>query len=140
MNDFVNPKKRCISLPGGCKDLVDVLKHPKSKHLDAVRRFVCLVLLQAQQDQATELIIGVAPKNGGTPIRYKIQDAWYDMAPFPSHIRPDVIFELVRMSEFNTGYIPNEGLLDEKWGNFRLKWIVTMTSHDGECTLVRVKD
>ena len=29
MNPFVNPKKRGIQLPKGCKDLVDVLEHNK---------------------------------------------------------------------------------------------------------------
>lgn len=140
MNPFVNPNKRSISLPSGCKDLVDVLKGSKSKHLDAVRRFIHLVLLQAQQDQATELIIGVARENGGTPIRYKIEDAWYDMAQFPLHIRPDVIRELVRMSEFNAGTKSGEGVLDERCGDLRLRWIVRMTSADGECILVRDKD
>jgi type II secretory ATPase GspE/PulE/Tfp pilus assembly ATPase PilB-like protein len=140
MNPFVNPKKRSISLPNGCKDLVDVLKRSESKHDGAIRRFIHLVLVQAQQDQATELVIGVASPSGGTPIRYKIEDAWYDMSPFPSHVRPDVISELVRMAKFHAGEIPGEGVLDEICGDVRLRWIIAMTSADGECMLVRVQD
>jgi hypothetical protein len=37
MNPFVDPKKRSISLPGGCKDLADVLKRSEPRHDDAVR-------------------------------------------------------------------------------------------------------
>ena len=140
MNPFVNPKKRSVSLPSGCKDLIDVLQRRESGHDSAVRRFIHLVLFQAQQDQATELVIGAAPTSGDTPIRYKVGNAWYDVSPFPSHIRPDVISELVRMARFHTGRIPNEGVLDESFGDVRLRWTVAMTSADGDCKLVRVQD
>jgi type II secretory ATPase GspE/PulE/Tfp pilus assembly ATPase PilB-like protein len=140
MNPFVNPNKRSVSLPSGCKDLADVLKYSEFKPDGAIRRLIHLVLLQAQQELATELIIGIAPQSGGTPIRYKIEDAWYDMSPIPSRIRPDVISELVRMAKFHAGQIPGEGVLDESCGDVRLRWIVAMTSADGECILVRVLD
>jgi hypothetical protein len=140
MNPFVNPKKRGVSLPSGCKDLIDVLQRREGGHDSAVRRFIHLVLFQAQQDRATELIIGVAPASGDTPIRYKVEDTWYDLSPFPSHIRSDVIAELVRMAKFHSGQIPGEGVLDESFGDVRLRWTVTMTSADGACMLVRVED
>ena|SRR5450631_190095 len=140
MNPFVNPKKRSISLPSGCKDLVDVLKRSEPQHDGAVRRFIHMVLLQAQQDQATELVIGIASSTGGTPIRYKVEDTWYDMSPFPSHVRPDVISELVRMAKFHAGQIPGGGVLDESCDDIRLRWIVGMTSADGECMLMRVQN
>jgi len=139
MNPFVNPKKRSISLPSGCKDLVDVLKRSETKHDDAIRRFIHLVLLQAQEDKATELIIGVA-QSRGTPIRYKVEGTWYDLSPFPSHIRPDVVSELTRMAKFPAWQIPGEGILDESFGDVRLCWVVGMTSAEGECMLVRVQD
>jgi hypothetical protein len=135
MNPFVNPKKRGVALPKGCKDLVDVLKH-----WEAIRRFIHLVLTQAQEDQATEMIIGVAPPKGGTPIRYKVKETWYDISPFPSHIRPDVVSELARMAKFSGGEIPGEGVLDENFNGIRLRWVVSMTSADGECMLTRVQD
>jgi len=95
---------------------------------------------QAQQDQATELVIGAAPASGDTPIKYKVEETWYDLSPFPSHIRPDVISELVRMAKFHASQIPGEGVLDESFGDIRLRWIVAMMSADGECMLVRVQD
>jgi type II secretory ATPase GspE/PulE/Tfp pilus assembly ATPase PilB-like protein len=140
MNPFVDPKKRGVSLPSGCKDLIDVLRRGESGHDSAVRRFIHLVLLQAQQDHATELIIGATSASGDTPIRYRVEDIWYDLSPFPSHIRPDVISELVRMAKFHAGRIPGNGVLDERFDDVRLLWIVAMTSAEGECLLVRVQD
>jgi len=140
MNPFVNPKKRSISLPSGCKDLIDVLQRPDSKHEGAVRRFIHLVLLQAQQDAATELIIGTAAISGGTSIRYKVAATWYDMSPFPSHIRRDGIAELSRMARLPVGQFPSEGVLDITFGHVRLRWIVRMTNPDAECMLTRVQD
>jgi hypothetical protein len=137
MNPFVNPNKRSISLPDGCKDLVDVLNRPEFKPDDAFRRFIYLILFQAQQDGATELIIGVAPPSGGTPIKYKIRDDWHDMQPFPSHIRPAVVSELARMAKLATGQFPSTGVLDITCGTSRLLWSVRMTSADGECILTR---
>jgi len=140
MNPFVNPKKRGVTLPKGCKDLVDVLKQSEPKQEGVIRRFIHLLLAQAQQDRATEMVIGVASPEAGTPIRYKVEDSWYDLSPFPSHIRPDVISELVRMAKFPREQIPGEGVLDESLGEMRLRWIVAMTSADGECMLARVED
>ena len=140
MNPFVNPKKRGVSLPSGCKDLIDVLQRRESGHDTAVRRFIHLVLFQAQQDNATELVIGVPSASEDTQIRYKVADTWYDMSPFPSHVRPEVIAELARMARFPVGQFPNEGVLDVTFGDVQLRWTVGMTSADGECMLVRVQD
>jgi hypothetical protein len=140
MNHFVNPKKRGVSLPSGCKDLIDVLQRREKGHVSAVRRFIHLVLFQAQQDHATELVLGATSASGDTPIRYKVEGAWYDMSPFPSHIRPDVIAELARMARLPVGQFPNEGVLDVTFGDVRLRWTVGMTTADGECMLVRVQD
>jgi hypothetical protein len=133
-------EQRSISLPSGCKDLVDVLKLAGSKHDSAIRHFILLVLLQAQQDRATELMVGIAPQSGSTPIGYKVEGTWYDLSPFPSHLRPGVVSELARLAKFPAGQIPGEGVLDESFGDVRLRWIVAMTSAEGECTLVRVQD
>ena len=140
MNPFVNPNKRSIALLGGCKDLADVLKRSEARHDDAVRRFIYLVLLQAQQDRATELSIGVASDGGVPPMRYKVESAWFDLPCFPSHIRTEVVAELAQMAKFPAGQFPAEGVLDECCGDVRLRWIVGMTSADGECMLTRVQD
>jgi hypothetical protein len=44
------------------------------------------------------------------------------------------------MAKFPAGHIPGEGVLDESVGDVRLRWIVAMTSAEGECMLVRVQD
>lgn len=73
MNPFVNPKKRSISLPAGCKDLADMLGRPQLAAKNPIRRFITLVLMQAEADRATELVVGVASEGSeGTPIKYKV--------------------------------------------------------------------
>lgn len=139
MNPFVDPKKRSVTLPKGCKDLMDVLTHSDSKHGEAIRRFIRLVLLQAQQEQATELIIGITAPSG-VLIRYNVEGNWHEMSPFPSHIRPDVVSELVRMADFHAGQIPGKAVLEESFGNIRLRWIVAVTVAEGECILTRLQD
>jgi hypothetical protein len=139
MNPFVNPKKRGFKLPKGCKDLMDVLKRMESKQDGAIRQYIHMILFQAQQDQATDLVIGAASSDAGTPIRYKIEDVWYDFAPFPSSIRPDVLSELTSMAKFPEGQICGEGILEEKFGDLRSRWTM-MISKNGECLLNRVND
>jgi hypothetical protein len=67
-----------------------------------------------------------------------VEETWYDLPPFPSHIRTDVISELARMAEFREGQIPGKGVLDESFGEVRLRWIVAMTTVEGECMLKRI--
>ena len=141
MNPFVNPNKRGISLPKGCKNLVDVLdraqrlKFDSLSELDFIRQFICLVLLQAQKDRATELIIGAAPKTGGTPIRYKVGCTWHEMAAFDSSVRDEVIAKLARMAQLPAGEFPSEGMFEVAFGDVQLRWRVRMTSPANECML-----
>ena len=139
MNPFVNPKKRSVSLPRGCKDLLDVLQLPERIQNDAIRRFIHLLLFQAQQDAATELVIGVTPEGKDTPIRYKAEGVCYDMS-FPSHIRVGVVAELARLAKLPVGQFPSQGVLDVALKGVHLKWTVGMKSADGDCILVRVND
>jgi hypothetical protein len=140
MNPFVNPNKRSVTLPDGCKDLIDVLKRPNKERLPSIRQFILLILFQAHQDRATELIIGVASPDGLTLLRYKTKDVWQDLGPFPSHIRPDVISELLLMAGFPKGVSSGEGILEEKFGGLRERWKVTVESAEGECKLSRIPD
>jgi hypothetical protein len=50
---------------------------------DAIMRFTRLVLFQAQQDNAQELVVASSAV-GGSPIRYKVGGAWHDFSPPPS--------------------------------------------------------
>jgi hypothetical protein len=140
VNPFVNPKKRSVLLPSGCKDLIDALKRSENRHGSAIRRFIHLFLLQAQQDQATELDIGAVPISGFPMIRYKVEGTWYDISTFPSHIRPDVIAELARMAKIPVGQFPMQGVLNVTFRGFRSRWIVAMASADESCMLVRFED
>ena len=110
-----------------------------SEHHEEIQRFIRLVLFQMHQDKATEAVIGIASPRG-VPIRYKVGNAWHEMPPFPAHIRADVVSELVRMAGFRAGQIPGEGVLEENLGQLRLRWIVALTSAEGECMLKRVDD
>ena len=138
MNPFVNPNKRSIALPKGCKDLIDVLQPPSQVEEDAIHRFILLLLFQAQQDCATELVIGPATRKG-TPIMYKVEDAWHEMRPFPSRIRPAVVAELGRMAAFREGPFPKEGPLSGVFGSEVLRWKVRITEAEGDCVLTRAE-
>ena len=138
MNPFVNPKKRSISLPAGCKDLADVLGGPELAAKDPIRRFITLVLMQAEADRATELVVGVAPEGGeGTTIKYKVEGAWYDMSPFPSGIRARVVSELGRMAGLRKGQFPQDGVLSVPLTERRLTWRVRIASPTAECVLTK---
>jgi hypothetical protein len=106
---------------------------------EPIRRFIHLLLFQAQQDRATELVIGVA-SDTGTPMRYKVEETWQDFSPFPAHIRPGVISELARMANLSAKQIPGEGVLDAGLGNTRLKWLIKITGTEEECILTRIQD
>lgn len=174
MNPFVNPNKRSVTLPEGCKDLMDVLKlsgskhdeaihqfirsllstalpkgsknlmdvqkYSESNHGEAIREFIRLFLLTALYYQATELVIGVSSPSGETPVRYRVKETWYDLAPFPSDIRPKVIVELARMAKFPTGNLFGTGGIELDYGVVPSKWTVAMTSAEGECRITRVQD
>jgi hypothetical protein len=150
MNPFINLKKRSISLPNGCKDLIDVLQRPKradqSNSFDLENtvmvatacHFIHLILFQAQQDHATVLVIGSAPANGNMPMRYLIEGTWHDMAPFPSHIRPTMMTVFMRMAHLPVGQFPCQGVLDETFNEVRLTWRVELTGMDHDCLLTRL--
>jgi hypothetical protein len=109
-----------------------VLDEPEIPESDPVRKYIVLVLWQAQTDKATELTIGRVESNG-VHVRYKVDDRWYTLSPFPAKIRPDVVRQLQKMARI-TGEI-REGILDEIAGNLRLKWSVRMTTPDEKLIL-----
>ena len=145
MNPFTNPKKRSISLPKGCNELVDVLKRRQRERGDKkgvclpVMRFISLVLFQTQQDHATEVVIGPA---GGeaTPIRYKVDGTWYDMAPLPSDIRSQVVTGLEQMAGMAPGPFPKEGVLFAGISGKLLEWKVRITNADADCVIIPVNE
>ena len=105
---------------------------------DPIKRFTLLVLLQAQQDHATELTIAPAT-TGPSAIRYKVGGTWYDMSPPPAHILPGVVAELGRLARFTKRPFPKEGLIDVPCSGVRLRWIIRMASADGDCILTPIE-
>lgn len=134
MNPFVNPRKRTVSLPKGCKDLVDVLDGPDRQLQVAIKKFIRLVLLQAWQDRATELVIA-SVSGRGTPIRYKVEGTWCTMSPFPAHIRPGVAAELGRMAKLPKGSYPKEGIFTVVFENELMQWGIRINEAEGDCVL-----
>jgi hypothetical protein len=139
MNPFVNPNNRSISLPQGCKDLIDVLQGPSPPDIgreEAIRRLIRAILFEAQKEGARELFIGPASSKG-IPIRYKVEGTWYEMHPFPSRIRPAVVAELGSMAGFPEGPFPKEGLLSEVSESVLLQWRIRITEAEGDCEFTR---
>ncbi len=137
MNPFVNPKKRSISLPPGCKDLIDVLNQP-GEDKQAIWRFVRLLLFLVQGERASEWVIGAATEEG-TPFKYQVEGVWYENAPFPSRIRPAVIAELGRLAKLPEARFPKEGVVCVPLAGAEVKWRLRMTDEAGDCILTRVE-
>ncbi len=139
LSAFVDTKKRDVSLPNGCKDLADVLEGSQRAARNPIRRFINLILMQAEQDRATEMVIGVTPKESeGTPIRYKVEGCWHEISPFPSYIRTHVISELGRMAGFREGQFPQHGVLFVPLQKKTLAWGILLESPAAECVLTKI--
>src|ERR1043166_6302770 len=134
MNPFVNLKKRGVSLPSGCKDLIDVLHRPKRRGEDPARIFIRLMLMQAHDHRATELLIGSALAPDST-ITEKAGGTSYHLSPLPSDFRSSVTEELARMAALPAGPIPKEGEIFVRPETTQLRWKVRMSSPDGEILL-----
>ena len=116
-----------------------MLGRPQLAAKNPIRRFITLVLMQAQEDRATELVVGVAPEDGeGTPIKYKVEGSWYDMSPFPSDIRARVVGELGRMAGLRKRQFPQDGVLSVPLTETRLMWTVRIASPTAECVLTKM--
>ena len=138
MNPFVNPEKRSISLPAGCKDLADVLGRSQRSSRNPIRRFITLILMQAEADLATEVVIGVVSEERKvTPVRYKVEGAWYDLSPFPSHIRDRVVSELGKMAGLRRGQFPQDGVLSLSLTETSILWRIRTASLKAECVLTK---
>jgi len=109
---------------------------PAIPESDPIRKYILLVLWQAQTDKAAELTIGKAEAIG-VAVRYKVDGVWHTLTPFPAKLRPDVLRHLKAMAG-----IVGEGLqgtLNETAGNLRLKWTVRITTPDEEILLAPVQ-
>jgi hypothetical protein len=134
MNPFVNLKKRGISLPSSCKDLIDVLHRPKRQGEDPTRIFIRLMLMQAHDHRATEVLIGSALAPEST-ITVKVGGTSYHVSAIPSDFRSSIIAELGRMAALPAGPFPKEGEIFVRLETTQLRWKVRMSSPDDEIVL-----
>jgi hypothetical protein len=102
---------------------------------DPVRRFTLLLLLQAQKDKATELVIAPAARDGAPVIKYKAGENWYALAPPPPDILPEVVAELGRLACLSQGVFPTRGTIDVAFSGVRLQWEFVMARAGSECVL-----
>src|ERR1022692_1817642 len=105
---------------------------------ESIKRFTRLVLFQAQQEHATELVIAPTILKG-TPIRYKVEGTWHDMSPPPAHILPGVVAELGQLAAFTKRPFPKEGLIDVAYSGVRLRWIIRVMSADADYILTPIE-
>jgi hypothetical protein len=139
MNPFVNLKKRGVSLPSGCKDLIDVLDRPKRQGEDPSCIFIRLILMQAHDHRATELVIGSALAPEST-ITEKVGGTSFPVSSLPSDFRSSVIDELGRMAGLPAGPFPKEGEIFVRLETIQLRWKVQISSPDGEIVLTPSTD
>jgi len=136
MNPFVNPKKRSILLPSGCKDLADVLRLPARETGDPVQIFIREMLLQAEGVRATEILIG-APvvHDGECTITQRIAGRFYHVSTIPAGFRSGIVAELLRMSALPQSHFPTRGVAILKLKRRQVKWTLQIEAAEGECQL-----
>lgn len=99
---------------------------------EAIKRFTLLVLLQAQEDRASELVINSAPKT--TPqIQYKVHEKWYEMSPPPPHVVPGVLAELASLAGLQRPQFPAEGKINVSFSGTQLRWKIQLSNTDARC-------
>lgn len=105
---------------------------------DVIERTTKLILFQAQQDHATELVVRRSP-GAGAAVRCKVGDTWHDWTSPTSELAPAIIGEIGRLAAFAKRPCPKEGLIDVPYSGIRLLWVVRMASADGDCILSPVE-
>ncbi len=134
MNPFVNPRKRSVLLPSGCKDLADVLRLRARETGDPAEIFVREMLLQAEDVGATEILIG-APvvHDGECTITQRITGRFYHVSAIPGGFRSGIVAELLRMSGLPRSHFPTQGVAILQLKRRRLRWKVQIETAEGEC-------
>ena len=136
MNPFINPKKRSILLPKGCKDLMDVLRRTARLQGDPVQTFIRAVLLRAEDRRATELIIGASLiHDGDCSVTEKIGGTWHHVSDLSSDFRTRVVAELIRMAALPADQFPFEGQVCVQLKRRQLKWGIEIAEPDAGCVL-----
>jgi type II secretory ATPase GspE/PulE/Tfp pilus assembly ATPase PilB-like protein len=99
---------------------------------DTVKRFILLLLLQAQADHASELIIS-SSSSAGAELKYKVGDTWHDVSPPPPHIIPQALTELASMAGLRGEALPAEGTIDVPLSGTRLCWRIRLSATGANC-------
>ena len=92
-----------------------------------IQQMALLILFQAQQDQASELVIA-SSLAADSPVRCKVGNAWHDFAPPPAHIMPNLVAELGRLASLPDGPFPKEGIINVPFAGVQLSWKLRMAS------------
>ena len=99
---------------------------------DAIKRFTLLVLLQAQEDRASELVINsiskIAPR-----IQYKVHEKWYELSPPPPYIVPGVLTELASLAGLQNPQFPAEGTINVPFSGTHLRWKIRFSDTGANC-------
>ena len=80
---------------------------------DAIKRTTKLILFQAQQDHATELVVRSCPGTGAA-VRYKVAESWHDWKSPGPELAPAIIGEI--------GSRIGLGLRDPEWEPHLVQW------------------
>src|SRR6266481_6250599 len=94
---------------------------------DTIKRFIFLVLLQAQADHASELVIS-SSSSAGAGLKYKVGDTWHDVSPPPPHIIPHVLTELASLAGLRAEAFPAEGTIDLPLSGTHLRWKIRLSN------------
>jgi hypothetical protein len=136
MNPFVNPKKRSVLLPSGCKDLADVLRLPARETGDPVQIFIREMLLQAEGVQATEVLIGASMVHDGeSTITQRINGTFYHVSTVPAGFRSGIVAQLLRMAGLPEASFPVHGVASLQLKRRQLKWTIQIESAEADCQL-----
>ncbi len=101
---------------------------------DPARIFIRLILMQAHEHGATELLIGSALAPEST-ITEKVGGTSYHVSALPSDFHSSVLQEMVRMAAFPAGPFPKEGEVLVRLETTQLRWKVHMRSADSDAVL-----
>ena len=141
MNPFIDPKKRSILLPGGCKDLAELLRLPVRGTGDPVAVFIRETLLQAEGVGASEVLIG-APMihEGECTITQRINGHWHHVSTVSADFRFSILAALLRMADSAQANFPSQGVATLKLKRRQLKWRIQIESPDADCILTPVEE
>ena len=105
---------------------------------EPIQRCTRLILFQAQQDLAAELVVSTSAESVA-PIRYKVAEVWHDWKSPGREHAPAIKAEIGRLAAFAKRPFPKQGLIDMLYSGVRLLWVVRMESADGDCILTPVE-